>query len=58
MPIRPVKKFPGNIGDGISRDATVKREKNASSIAAPLKKFALVLIYGLCTCNRIGCRNV
>lgn len=41
------KKFPGNIGEGISRDADVKSKKKAIRIANPFIAFFLFLFYVL-----------
>jgi hypothetical protein len=39
-PIKAQKKFPGNIGEGISSEADAKSKKNVSSITAPFMFFA------------------
>ena len=48
-PIRIQKMFPGNIGEGISRQAAVKSEKNANRInkfftPTPIMFYVYVLI--------------
>ena len=45
-PINAQKKFPGNIGEGISSDAAVKSKKNAVKIANPLIAIFPFTLYG------------
>jgi hypothetical protein len=41
------KKFPGNIGEGISSDADVKSKKKAIRITNPFTAVFLFVLYGL-----------
>lgn len=51
-PIKVQKKFPGNIGEGISREADANSKKKASSMAAPFIFFALRYVLFLTRVNQ------